>query len=90
MYVQVGTQGRQNIDHIAYRTLHDEITKAASKEFDRIMALDKARKAAYEEFVERNDFWLSSNADFSVVQREMESRGLTPVVRFLAGGVSRS
>ncbi len=79
MYVQVGTQGRQNINHIAYRTLHDEITKAASKQFDRIIALDEARRAAYEEFVERNDFWLSSNADFSVVQREMESRELTPL-----------
>ena len=79
MYVQVRTQGRQNIAHIAYRTLHDEITKAASKEFGRIIVLDKARKAAYEAFVERNDFWLSSNADFSVVQREMENSGSTPL-----------
>ncbi len=79
MYIRVGTQGRQSIDHITYRNLHDEITKEASKEFDRITALDKARKAAYEEFIQRNGFWLSSNADFNIVQREMESLGLIPL-----------
>jgi 4-alpha-glucanotransferase len=80
MYVQVGTQGRQDIDHITYRTLHDEITKAASEDFfNHFVTLDAARKTAYEKFIKRNHFWLSNNAAFSVVQREMESRGLTPL-----------
>ena len=82
MYVQVGTQGKQSIDHITYRNLHDEITKAASKEFDHFIALDKARKTAYAEFVKKNEFWLVNNANFSVVQREMESRGLNPIFDF--------